>query len=218
MTKKKGGYAEEYGKLKDEIIRDKVKEVFEKDPGNYREALEEKGFLWFDDDYPSEEDEENAAVPVNDRQRLLVSYFEGRTELSTTVMEALLAEKNTEEPNYPLIRKYFRAANPHLKALILFGLENDPTSFDFLTDLIFFHAFERNLPEMIEHLSRACQLEDDWQKFSEIALEFHYATQWDGYNALHALRDMFGENSDKRKIIDFLISEQNDQNQEEMGF
>ena len=218
MAKKKDSYAEEYRSLKDEIVQDKIKEVFEKDPDNYREALEEIGFAWFDDEYPSEEDEENAAVPVNDRQRLLVSYFEGQAELSTTVLNALQAEKNSEEPNYPLIRKYFRAVNPHLKALILFGLKNDPTNFDILTDLIFFHEFERSLPELIEHLTRACRLEDDLQKFSEIAKEFHYSTQWDGYNALYALRDMFDEDSDKRKIVDFLISEQNNQNQEDIDF
>jgi len=218
MAKKKDSYAEEYRKLKAEIFRDKIKEVFEKDPDNYREALEEIGFAWHDDEYPSEEDEENVAVPGNDRQRLLVSFFEGQAELSTTVLDALQAEKNSEEPNYPLIRKYFRAANPHLKALILFGLKKDPTNFDILTDFIFFHEFGRNLSELIEHLTRACLLEDDRQKFSEIAQEFHYSTQSDGYNALSALRDMFDENSDKRKIIDFLINEQNYQNQEDLVF
>jgi hypothetical protein len=218
MAKKKDDYTEEYRKLKNEIIRDKIKEAFEKDPDNYREALDEIGFTWHDDEYPSEEDEENVAVPVNDRQRLLVSFFEGQAELSTTVLDALQDERNSEEPNYPLIRKYFRAANPHLKALILFGLKNEPTNFDILTDLIFFHEFERNLPELIEHLTTACRLEDDQQKFSEIALEFYYSTMSDGYNALHALRDMFDEHSDKRKIIDFLISEQNDQEQEDIVF
>ena len=218
MAKKKDSYAEEYRSLKEEIFRDKIKEVFEKDPDNYREALEEIGFTWHDDEYPSEEDEENVAEPVNDRQRLLVSYFEGKVKLSTAVLDALQAERNFEEPNYPLIRKYFRVANPHLKALILFGLKNDPTNFDILTDLIFFNEFERNLPELIEHLKRACRLEDDLQKFSEIALEFHYSTQWDGYNALYALRDMFDENFGKRKIIDFQINEQNNQNQEDIVF
>lgn len=208
MTDKKDKFTEKYEELQDEIILDKVKDAFAKGPLNYREGLEDSGFTWFDDDYPSEEDEERTAVPENDRQRLLVSYFAGKTELSAAILHALSTEKNSEEPNYPLIRKYFRAANHNLKTLILFGLQNDPTNLDLLTDFVFFHEFERNLPELIKHLTNACRLEDDPQKFSEIAREFYYATQADGYHALYALRDIFAEGSDKRKIIDFLISEE----------
>lgn len=211
MTEKKDKFTEEYEELQDEIIRDKVKEVFTNDPGNYRDGLEEIGFTWHDDNYPSEEDEENGAVPVNDRQRLLVSYFEGKAELSTAVVDALEAEKNCKEPNYPLIRKYFRAANPYLKALILSGLKDEPTNFDLLTGLIFFHEFDRNLPELIAHLTNGCRLAVDLQDFSEIALEFYYAAQPDGYHALYALRDIFDAGSDKRQIIDSLIKGQEDQ-------
>ena len=210
--------AEEYEKLRDEIIRDKVNEIFATEPGNYRNALEEIGFTWHDDESPSEEEEENAAVPENDRQRLLVSYFEGRAEPSVSMVDALLAEKNAEEPNYPLVRKYFRARNRPLKALILFGLQNDPTNFDLLTDLFFFNDFDRNLPELIEHLTKACQLEDDPRKFSEIALEFYYNTQQDGYDALAALKDIFAEDSGKRKVIDFLINEKQRQDGEDIWF
>lgn len=209
---------EEYERLQDEIVRDKIKEIFAKEPANYRKALREIGFTWHDDEYPSEEEEESAAVPKNDRQRLLVSYFEGGAEPSTSMVQALLAEKNSSEPNYPLIRKYFRARNPSLKALILLGLQNAPTNFDLLTDLILFNEFDRNLPELIEHLTNACRLEDDLQKFSEIALEFYFCTRQDNYNALAALKEIFDKDSDKGKVIDFLISEQERQDREDIRF
>lgn len=137
----------DYENLRDEMIRDKVREVVAENPGNALEALEEIGFIWFDDDYPSEEEEENGARP-----------------------------------------------------------ENDPTNLDLLTGLIFYHEFERNLPELITHLTRACQFEDDLPRFSEIAWEFYYGTQADGYHALAALQEIFAEDSDKRTIIDYLIS------------
>ena len=190
---KKDKYDDEYGELKREIIRDKIKEVFFKDSNNYIEGLEEIGFTWFDDEYPSEEDEENTAVPENDNQKFLVSYFEGEIELSEKVLTTLQTERNTENPNYPLIRKYFRSGNTHLKNLILYGLKNNPTSFDFLTDLMFFHEFESNLPELINYFTKACRLEDDLQKFSELATEFYYGTNADGYEALYALRKIFDE-------------------------
>ena len=218
MTKEKDKFSEEYKRLQSEIVRDKIREVFSRDPDNYREGLQEIGFTWYDDEYLSEEEEENAAVPLNDRQWFLVSYFEGKEKFSTAVLKALLAEKNSEEPNYPLIRKYYRGANPHLKTLILFGLKHDPTNFDLLTDFIYFHEFERNLPELIERLTLACRQVDDLQTFSEIALEFYYSTQPDGYDALYALRDIFDTGSDKRKIIDFLISEQAGQDQDDIVF
>lgn len=204
---KKDKYAEEYEKLKREIVVDKVNEVFKKDPVNYREGLEEIGFTWFDDEYDSEEDEEKAAVPMNDRQDSLAAYFEGRVELSEKLLADLQAERHSEEPNYPLIRKYFRAGNQQLKNLLLYGLEKDPTNPDFLSDLSFFHEFSNMLPELIDHYMRACRMENDLQKFSELVQNFYYGTIEDGYDALQTLRNFFDEESDKRKIIDFLISE-----------
>jgi hypothetical protein len=43
--------------------------------------------------------------------------------------------------------------------------------------------------------------------FSELAREFYDATIPDGYEALHALRELFGPHTEKRTIIDFLIAE-----------
>ena len=36
---------------------------------------------------------------------------------------------------------------------------------------------------------------------------FYYSTHLDGYEALHALRELFDPDAEKRKIIDFLIAE-----------
>jgi hypothetical protein len=218
MTGKKDTFSEEFANLRDEIVRDKTREAIAENPGNVREALEEIGFTWFDDVCPSEEDEEKAARPENDRQRLLVSYFEGKAPLSEAVLTAFLSEHAAEEPNYPLIRRYFRAVNQPLMKLILAGLASDPIDLDLLTDLIFFHEFDRNLPELITHLTKACQLEDDPQRFSAIAQEFYHGTHADGYHALAALQEIFDNDFDKRKIVEFLISESVNDGQEVIEF
>jgi hypothetical protein len=46
------------------------------------------------------------------------------------------------------------------------------------------------------------------ETFSELAKDFYYSTNPDGYEALHALQELFEPETDKRKIIDFLITEE----------
>ena len=204
---KNNKHAEDYEELQMEFIRDKIEKVFKKDPANYREGLEDIGFTWFDDGYPSEKNEEASAVPENDNQRLLVEYFEGKVEFTDSMIGILHAERHLDNPNYPLIRKFFRAGNSRLKNLIIHGLKKDPTNIELLSDLAFFHEFNNILPELIEQFTKACKLETDLQKFSELAQEFYYGVIEDGYDALQALRHIFNVGSDKRKIVDFLLSE-----------
>lgn len=45
------------------------------------------------------------------------------------------------------------------------------------------------------------------ETFTELAQDFYYATSPDGYDAYYALRELFEPNTEKRKIIDSLISE-----------
>jgi hypothetical protein len=64
------------------------------------------------------------AKPENQRQRDLVAYFENKKKLSNEIFESYSEEKAAENPNYPLIRKYFKEANKYLKSLLLYGLDN----------------------------------------------------------------------------------------------
>ena len=63
------------------------------------------------------------------------------------------------------------------------------------------------LAEVIRYFTDACQREEDWQHFAEIAQEFHLNTAPDGYDAFLALRELFGPDSEKGKIVDFLSRE-----------
>ena len=206
--KKKDPTIEAYQKLKNEIIIEKVDEVFRTQPDNYISALEEIGFKYYDDGDDMEEMEEANAKPENQNQKDLVAYFEGQKELSDKILQTFLEERDTENPNLPLIRKYFKKANQNLKALILFGLDHYPGKIELLSDLGFFHEFENILNTLITYYTQACVDQENLETFSELAQDFYNTTIPDGYEALYALRDLFETGTDKRKVIDFLIDEE----------
>ena len=107
-----------------------------------------------------------------------------------------------------MIRKYYKEANKNLKSLLLYGLDNYPGRIDLLSDLSFFHEFENILSILITYYTQACVDQGNLDTFSELAKDFYYSTNPDGYEALYALRELFGPETDKRKIIDFLIAEE----------
>ena len=205
--KKKDPVIEDYEKLKNQIVIDKVDEVFRTQPHNYISAMEEIGFTYYEDD-DDEEMEEANAKPENQNQKDLVAFFKGEIELSDRILQIFFEERDAENPNLPLIRKYFKKANPNLKSLILYGLDHYPGSVDLLSDLGYFHEFGNILSVLITYYTRACVDQENLETFSELAQDFYYATIPDGYEALFALRDLFESGTDKRKIVDFLIAEE----------
>jgi hypothetical protein len=207
--KDKDSVLDDYAKLKNEIIRDRVNEIFRNHPKDHIAKMEELGFEYFEDDYDDEEEiEERNARPENQRQRDLVAYFENKKKLSKKIFESYSEEKAAENPNYPLIRKYYKEANKNLKFLLLYGLDNYPGRIDLLFDLSFFHEFENILSILITYYTQACVDQANLDTFSELAKDFYYSTNLDGYEAYYALRELFEPDTDKRKIIDFLIAEE----------
>jgi len=209
--KDKNSALDDYEKIKNEIIRDKVNDIFRNHPKDYIAKMEELGFKYYEDDNEDEEEiEERNAKPENQLQRDLVAYFENKTKLTKKIFESYSKEKAAENPNYPLIRKYYKEANQNLKSLLLYGLDNFPGRIDLLFDLSFFHGFENILSVLITYYTQACVDQDNLDTFSELARDFYYSTNPDGYDAYFALRDLFEPETDKRKVIDFLIAEEED--------
>jgi len=107
--KKKDKTIEEYEKLRNKIAMDKVDEIFRTQPDSYISALEEIGFTYYEDDYDDDEEmEEVNAKPENQNQKDLVAYFQGQRELSDKILQTFLEERDTENPNLPLIRKILK--------------------------------------------------------------------------------------------------------------
>ena len=208
MSKKdKKAISRDDEKTKNKKAFDAVNEVFRNHPKDYIARLEEIGFEYHEEeDY--EEIEERNAEPVNRNQRELVLYFENKLKLSKKIFEIYLHEKDAENPNYPLLRKYFKEANQNLKALIIYGLDHYPGRIDLLSDLAFFHEFENILSTLITYYTSACMKQGNLETFTELVQDFYYCTDPDDYEALLALRELFLPETDKRKIIDFLIAEE----------
>ena len=205
---------EDHDRLQSEIIREKVNEIFRTHPRDYVAEMEKLGFTYCEDETNEEENEERNAQPENERQRDLVAFFEGRKPLSEEIFAGYSEEKAAEQPNYPLIRRYYKAANQHLKSLLLYGLENHPGRIDLLFDLAFFHEFENCLTLLIAHYTRACIEQGNLETFTELAKDFYYSTSPDGYEAYQALRELFGPDTAKRKIIDSLIAAESERAEE----
>ncbi len=206
----------DFEKLQNEILQDRISEIFRDDSGNYIARMEELGFTYVDEDDPEEIEEMNAG-PENLRQQEIVAFFEGRRELTDGILEHYSMEKASDEPNYPLIRRYFKAANSNLKALLIYGLEKYPGRIDLLNDLSFFHEFENVLGLLIKYYTRECLHQGNLQTFSELVKDFYYATVPDGYDALAALRELVEPGSAQSKIIDFMIAEEKEAEREALG-
>jgi hypothetical protein len=61
---------------------------------------------------------------------------------------------------------------------------------------------------LIEKYTEACVNQADLDIFTELAQDFHDATILDGYKAYPALRELFEPESEKRKIVGFLMAEE----------
>jgi hypothetical protein len=203
--KEKKNIIDEIIKIKNELVTERINEIFRTKPEYYRTELAMLGFEWLDDDYPDEVEEETNAAPENKDQELLVAYFNGEVELSDELMEVFLKEKLSNRPNYALLRRYFRQGNGNLKTLIYHGLEIDPTDDGFLNDLSLIHEFHPMLGELIERYTEACKIQEDLDSFSELAQDFFYNTTLDGYEAYHALKEIYGSDTPKGQVIDSLV-------------
>ncbi len=190
--------------LDDEIISDEVRRIFKNHPDDYIAKLEEIGFVYYDDEPDQDEQEEAESKPGNTNQEYLVAFFNGDIPLSEQTVEIFLEERRSPEPNFPLIRKYFKQANKHLLSLLLHGLHHFPVSEEFLTDLACFHEFQNILSTLIDHYTVACDKQQNLEVFSDLVMDFYYATTPDGYDAFYALREIYPAGTDKRKVVDFL--------------
>ena len=162
------------------VIRDEVTRIFKEYPDEYISKLEKIGFEYHDDEYDKEEQEEAVAKPLNENQKYLVAFFNGRTPLSNETLAIFLEERRSPNPNLPLIRKYFKDTNKHLLSLILHGLHKYPVNVELLSDLAFFHEYQNVLKILIDHYTVACKEQGNLEVFSELVMDFYYATIPDG--------------------------------------
>lgn len=72
-----------------------VSKILKHKPDNVREEIENIGYAWMDDGTDEiERQEEESAVPCNERERLLVDYFEGKSQLSGNILNFIRTSWN----------------------------------------------------------------------------------------------------------------------------
>ena len=145
-----------------------------------------------------------AANPLNNNQKYLISFFNGKLPLSDETIDIFLTERRGPDYNYPLFQKYFKSSNKHLLSLILHGLLLYPVREELLLDLAYYHQFQGILNVLTERYIIACEQQEDLEAFSELVMDFYYATIPDGYNPLYTLKERYPIGTNKREIVDFL--------------
>ena len=200
MTSKNKQWKKEYDDIKNELLVDKVSDVFQNNPTDWRKDLEEIGFTWVDDS--SEEDEEEInAVAENTNQEYLVAYFENKVDFNSSLITIFKQETETDNPNYPLFRRYFKSGNSRLIQLLEAGLADAPTNQTLLSGLGYFHENNNILSKLIRIYTIACEKEQDMEKFKELCFDFFIYTQPDGSDALANLKLIFQADEKKLKVL-----------------
>ena len=201
MTGENNNWKKEYDDIKNELLVDKVNDVFKKNPTDWRKDLEEIGFTWVDDSQ-EEDEEEIQAVAENTNQEYLVAYLEGQMDCKSSLITIFIAETETDNPNYPLFRRYFKSGNIRLIQLILAGLSDAPTNQALLSGLGYFHENNKILSKLIKFYTNACEKEQNIEKFKEHCIDFSIYTQPDGYDVIVDLKLIFQANEQKLRMLD----------------
>ncbi len=201
MAGKNNNWKKDHNDIKNELLADKVSDVFKKNPTDWRKNLETMGFTWVDDGQ-EEHEEENHAVAKNTNQEYLVAYFEGQVDYNSSLIDIFIEETETDNPNYPLFRRYFKSGNSRLFQLFITGLADAPTNQTLLSGVGYFHENNQILSKLITIYSNACKKEQDIEKFKQLCIDFSIYTQPDGYDAIAGLKLLFQADEQKLRMLE----------------
>ncbi len=182
----------------DQLVMERVSKTLKESTGFHPDTLTKLGFNFIADDSEAKEiEEECKALPKNTIEKNLINYLEGQSQPSQKQIDHFIAIKNSKEPNYPLIRKYFRQGNEQLLRLLLYSLEVQSANKELLQDLNYFHQHRNIHFEIIRCYLRACEEEQDLVAFEKLVEDFIHATQGTNFDALHQLKHAFPHNTEK---------------------
>ena len=186
----------------DQLVMERVSKTLKESTDFHPDTLTPLGFNFIDDDSETKEiEEERKALPQNTIEKDLINYLEGQSQPSQEQIDHLTAIKTHKEPNYPLIRKYFKQGNEQLLKLLLYALEKQPTNTELLKDLHYFHQHRNIHFEIVRCYLRACKEEKDLAIFEDLAEDFIHATKGTNFDALHQLKYAFPNDTEKGCLI-----------------
>lgn len=165
--------------------------------------LLEMGFEYVEEERDdTEKYEENNATPVYKRQEVIVKYFEHKCDLSPDVIQNFLIEIENEEPNYPLLRKYFKQGGTHIVKLLQDSLVLYPRRESLLNALAYFSVYNNNIfSNLIKAYNFACKTEHDLKLFKKIVKSFYINVSAYNYDVFLSLKELCKDNKQKLNIL-----------------
>lgn len=189
-------------KLKEKY--EQTREILKNTPRSERYfKLLEMGFEYIEDDNDGmEKQEEDNAKPLNSRQKILVKYFEGKSCLSQDIIEQFILEIESEDTNYPLLRKYFKKGGKSISILLKDALSTYPVRSSLINAFIFFSEHNNVFSELVSIYNNACKIEKNISSFEKLVRAFYMNVSEHDYDVFLSLKDLCKDNKQKLEIID----------------
>jgi hypothetical protein len=181
----------------------KTREILKKTPGSERYSkLVDLGFEYIEEeDDGIEKQEEDNAKPLNNRQKILVKYFEGKSRLSSDIIEQFILEIEGEDANYPLLRKYFKQGYKSILALLKQALVIYPLRVSLINAFVFLSEHNNVFSELISAYTNACKREESISSFEDLVRGFYMNASKHDYDVFLSLREICKNNQQKLEII-----------------
>ena len=181
----------------------KTREILKKTPGSERYSkLVDLGFEYIEEeDDGIEKQEEDNAKPLNNRQKILVKYFEGKSRLSSDIIEQFILEIEGEDANYPLLRKYFKQGDKSILALLKQSLVIYPLQKSLINAFVFLSEHNNIFSELISAYTNACKREESISSFEDLVRGFYMNASKHDYDVFLSLREICKNNQQKLEII-----------------
>jgi hypothetical protein len=78
-------------------------------------------------------------------------------DFNSILIDIFIEETKTDNPNYPLFRRYFKSGNSRLFQLLITGLTDASTNQTLLSGLGYFHENNQILSKLITIYTNACE-------------------------------------------------------------
>lgn len=194
--------------MEDEISKlakekyNKTREVLKNTPRNQRYSkLIELGFEYIEEGDGTEKYEEDNAKPMNTRQKVISEYFECKSTLSLKIIQNFIEEIEDDDPNYPLLRKYFKQGGNHVLELLKKSLVEYPSRQSLLNAFAFLSRYNNVFVELVAAYTTACGEEVNMIVFKELVEDFYINATEHDYDVFAALKDVCKGNQNKLNVI-----------------
>jgi len=167
----------------------KTREILKNTPRSERYSkLVELGFEYIEEeDDGIEKQEENNAKPLNNRQKTLVKYFEGKSRLSSDIIEQFILAIEANDTNYPLLRKYFKQGDKIILALLKQSLVIYPLRESLINAFVFLSEHNNIFSELISAYTNACKIEESISYFEDLVRGFYINVSKHDYDVFLSL-------------------------------